>query len=61
MSDQLVAYADTYTTRNKDKRRTIRVLSVIRTRDPRNRAAADLLRLRPHSHRDRIPSTLWSV
>jgi len=35
------------------KQTNIHALSGIRTRDPNNRAAEDL-RLRPHSHRDRL-------
>ena len=57
MSDRLVVDAATYTTRKQDKRRTVHALSGIRTRDPSNRAAADLLSLSLHSHRDRLPST----
>jgi hypothetical protein len=49
---QLVAKAATYTT--YDKRDTnVHALSGIRTRDPSNRAAADL-RHRPHGHRNRL-------
>jgi hypothetical protein len=50
-SDKLVAEAATYTTHNKHKKANIHAISVIRTRDPSNQAAADL-RLRPHGHRD---------
>jgi hypothetical protein len=47
MSDQLVTETASYTTHNNY------ALRGIRTRDPSNRAAADLS-LRPHGHRDRL-------
>jgi len=57
MNDQFVAEATTFTIHNKQKRRNIRALSSIRTRNPRNGAVADL-RLRPHGHRDRVEAYL---
>jgi hypothetical protein len=54
-SDQLVAEASTYTEQHniETQETNTHALSGIRTRDPRNQAAADL-RLRQRGHRDRL-------
>jgi hypothetical protein len=54
-SDQPVAETSTYTVQHniETQQTNIHAPSVIRTRDPINQAAADLLRLRPRGHWDR--------
>jgi hypothetical protein len=59
-SDQLVADVTTYITNSKQERWTVYALSGIRTREPSNRAAADI-QLRWHRHRDWHCTCLFSL
>jgi hypothetical protein len=58
-SDQLVAEAYTYTTREITQETNIQAVREIRTSDPSN-TATELLGLKPHDHRNRQRFTMFT-